>query len=412
MKFQLCLGPSASSTRLTLIVIGTVLTAWGQIRQNDPPALPESGMPFLTTGAKGAVYLSWTDPIGDKEHALRFSRWTGSKWTEPETITRGRNWFVNWADFPSLNVLPDGTMLAHWLTRSADGGKYGYGIRIARRESSPSGWREIHGMSLDEKEDYAGFLAFVPESGEAIYLAPPANAPATSHEHENGHRKTVRFLSFKPDGTIESDRELDPDACSCCQTAVGRTTHGLIAAYRDHLPGEIRDISILRYAEGAWSQPRVLYPDHWQINACPTDGPSIASDGDHVAIAWLTRAADLPKVQIALSADEGRNFASPVRLDSGNPLGRPSVVRFDESSYLAVWLEKVSNAQAEIRLMRVGRSGKITSPLSVATVPSGRAAGFPKVAVAGDQVLVAWRDQRVRAAVLPRSAILGLKFKR
>lgn len=62
--------------------------------------------------------------------------------------------------------------------------------------------------------------------------------------------------------------------------------------------------------------------------------------------------------------------------------------------------------------MRVGRSGKITSPLSVATVPSGRAAGFPKVAVAGDQVLVAWRDQRVRAAVLPRSAILELKFKR
>jgi len=392
--------------KLAVFCLGVAEALWGQARPIDPPALAESGMPFLAAGREDSIYLSWIDPVAEKEHALRFSLWTGSGWTPPETIARGQNWFVNWGDFPSLNVLPDGTMLAHWLTRSALGGKYGYGIRIARRDGTPPSWREIHGISLDETEDYAGFLTFVPGAGQAVYLAPPRTAPAAPHDHESGHRKTVRFISFRNSGSVESDRELDPDACSCCQTAIGRTTHGLVAAYRDHLPGEIRDISILRFVDGAWSAPRVLHPDGWQINACPTDGPSIASEGNHVAVAWLTRAGDVPKVQIALSADEGRTFAPPVRLDNGNPLGRPSVVRFDASSYLVVWLEKISTTHVEVRLRRISRSGKLTPPTMVATAAAGRAAGFPKVAVAGEQILLAWRDGRVRAAILPKTTIL------
>lgn len=168
-----------------LAMIACGVTA--QVRNVDPPALANSGMPFLTEGPAGSVYLSWIDPLEEKEHALRFSRWRGSTWSEPETIARGRNWFVNWGDFPSLSVLPDGSMLAHWLTRSEGAGTYGYGIRVAKREPSAPGWRQIHGMSLDEKVDYAGFLTFVPGRNAAIYLSPPfsrvmtANRPPALH---------------------------------------------------------------------------------------------------------------------------------------------------------------------------------------------------------------------------------------
>lgn len=386
------------------IVTLSVLSLHGEWRRVDPPAQPGSGMPHLTSGADGAVYLTWTEPADEKEHALRFAQWNGSRWTEPETIMQGRNWFVNWGDFGSLSVSPKGWMLAHWLARSQEGSKYGYGIHVARRDPAQPRWREIHGMSIDEKSDYAGFLAFAPGAAGAIYLSPPQDKHSTAAHEEHSHRKTVRFVSFLPDGSPGADLELDSDACSCCPTAIGKTRSGLVAAYRDHLPGEIRDISVVRFIDGVWTKPRTLHPDGWRINGCPTDGPSLVSSGSNVAITWLTRANGEPKIQVSFSKDEGRTFGQPVRIDGGNALGRPSIAALDSDRYLIAWLEK-SGESTEVRMRRVAADGKLTAPIKISQAPPGRAAGFPKIAVSGEQVLLAWRDERVRAALLTKSQI-------
>lgn len=405
----------------TCLLLILALPALAQVRRIDPPAGEGSGMPYFAQRQDGAVFLSWTEPVGappepvgaqtaspaERRHALRVSHWNGTAWTPPETITQGANWFVNWADFPALTVLPDGSMLAHWLARSEGGGKFGYGIKVARRGAHAAGWKQIHGMSLDEKEDYAGFLAFEPGGEMAVFLSPPPSGGGHgAHEHGGGaeHRKTVRFVRFRGD-RVAAEGEIDNDACTCCPTAVGRTRSGLIAAYRDHSPGEIRDISVVRYTGGAWSKPVTLHEDGWKINGCPTDGPSIASAGSRAAIAWLTRASGEAKVQVALSSDEGKSFTKPLRLDSGNALGRPAIAMWDESSYVAVWLEKTAGTAAEIRLRRIGGDGTLHPVQSVATVAASRTTGFPKLAVAGNQVFLAWRDQNVRAAVLTKQEI-------
>lgn len=392
--------------RIPILLCVLLSTLSGQVQRVDPPSLDQSGMPFLTDGQAGPVWLSWTDPLGDKTHALRYSRWTGTQWSPPETVATGKNWFVNWGDFPSLTIQADGSMLAHWLTRAEGGGTYGYGIRVAKKAADASEWRQIFRVSLDEKEDYAGFLTFVPGGKAAIYLSPPSPpGKAAPHGHEEGHRKTVRFVSFRDNGAVETDRELDSDACSCCQTAIGRTRSGLIAAYRDHLPGEIRDISVMRFENGTWTPPKLLHPDGWRINGCPTDGPAISADSSDVAITWLTRANDIPRIQVALSSDEGRTFRAPLRVDGGNPLGRPAIASFDKSNYVIVWLEKTSNSDAEIRLRRVTHDGRLLPSFTVAAAAAGRSTGFPKVAVTGEQILLAWRDQRVRAALLTKQQL-------
>jgi len=395
--------------RVGLAVAVLTVVAAAQPVRIDPPALVESGMPYLTTAPDGALYLSWID-MENGGHSLRFAKWEGAKWSRPETIAAGKNWFVNWADFPSLAVLPDGTMLAHWLTRGTGGGKFGYGIRVARRAGGT--WREVHGMSLDEKEDYAGFLSFAGTG--AVYLSPPSGAAPAAHSghDDHGHRKTLRFLQLRPDGGVASDAEIDADVCSCCQTAMARTAKGLIAAYRDHREGEIRDISVVRFIDGAWTKPRTLHADGWKINGCPTEGPSIATGAeDRLAIAWLTRANAEPKVQMALSANGGAVFTAPLRVDGGNPLGRPSVARLNGSSYLVAWLEKTQGTRAEIRLRRVTAEGVAGPAIAVADVAASRTTGFPKVAVAGDQIVLAWRDERVRAAVLPIHTFLKKETK-
>jgi len=373
----------------------------------DPPAREQSGMAFLERGPAGEVYLSWTESEAGM-NTLRFAEWKGSAWSPAETIATGKNWFVNWADFPAIAAHPDGSLYAHWLPRPDGAQKWGYGIRIARRDVKTGKWRESTDLNTKNIVTYAGFLSFItagPIAG-AVYLGPPPGEKPHDHGHDaESSYKTVRFAAFKPDGSLLSDREIDGDACSCCQTAVAATDKGLIVAYRDHLPGEIRDIAVTRFSDGAWTQPRTLYADGWKINGCPTDGPSITASRSQAAIAWLTRANGIAKVQASFSSDSGETFRKPVRIDDGNPLGRASIVGFDDASYLAVWLEKLSAplGHVEVRVRRIFRDGRILPARMVASGMGGRAMGFPKIVISGERVFIAWRDDRVRVSLLSKS---------
>jgi hypothetical protein len=275
----------------------------------DPPAEAESGMAFLTSDKAGSAYVSWIDPLPGGGHAVRHARWTGQRWSAAGTIASGKNWFVNWADFPSLAVFPDGSMMAHWLTKSPGAGAYGYGIRVARKPAGSTLWNEIFGAGLDNREDYAGFLSFVGmgNSAGAVYQSPPSGGGAHIHAGSTvaEHRKTLRFVDFSHGGAVKSDREIDVDTCSCCQTTAVSTSKGVVVAYRDHMPGEIRDISVVRLVNGVWTQSQPLYRDGWTINGCPTEGPSAAAQGESIGIAWLTRAQENPRVQMAVYQQQG-----------------------------------------------------------------------------------------------------------
>jgi len=96
------------------------LTPLTALEQVEAPTARGSGEPNLHAAADGQVYLSWFEPLGDGRHALRFSvvdpggvaagasgTNPGSPtWTPPRTIVTGDDFFVNWADFPSMFQLP------------------------------------------------------------------------------------------------------------------------------------------------------------------------------------------------------------------------------------------------------------------------------------------------------------------
>ena len=62
------------------------------------------GEPNLFVSSQGEIYLSWVEYINDTTDALMFSKIVNDTWTTPKEIARGSDWFVNWADFPSLVV--------------------------------------------------------------------------------------------------------------------------------------------------------------------------------------------------------------------------------------------------------------------------------------------------------------------
>ncbi|MBI3048225.1 MAG: exo-alpha-sialidase [Acidobacteria bacterium] len=83
------------------------------IRPVASPAGSGSSAPQLTASDRGII-LSWFEPAGDGT-ALKFAEWTGSGWSATRTAAAGDNWFVSYADVPSVIRMADGTLVANWL---------------------------------------------------------------------------------------------------------------------------------------------------------------------------------------------------------------------------------------------------------------------------------------------------------
>src|SRR5262245_48281345 len=98
----------------------------------------------LASGADGRAYLAWIEPEASGGHVLKFSRLEGDRWQPAREIARGSNWFVNWADHPTLTALADGTLIAHWLvTTGRKQGAYGYGLHVARSVDQGVTWQKV-----------------------------------------------------------------------------------------------------------------------------------------------------------------------------------------------------------------------------------------------------------------------------
>jgi hypothetical protein len=390
--------------RLAIPALVAVLLAAAGLQSAGPveplltPAGNGSGMYSLVAGRDGRTYLSWLEPVDGGAHALRFSRLDGSRWTAPIEIARAANWFVNWADHPSLTAAADGTLFAHWLVNTGSGeGGYGYAIRAATSRDAGRTWQTVFDEGTRNVKDYSGFLTFLPRPTgmDAVYLTPLSPDDGNGPAHD--HIKTVGIARFDASGALQSRQIVDGDACSCCSTDMAETSDGPIAVYRDHDAGDIRDISIVRFVEGKWTVPAPVHRDGWHIGGCPTNGPAVAAAGARVAVAWFTAAGEAPKVNIAFSADSGASFAAPTRVDGGSPVGWADVLLLDDGRALVSWLERTGDGVGEIRLRAVGPAG-LDAPLTVATASSGRGTGIPMIARAGDAAIVAWRDGGVRTA--------------
>jgi hypothetical protein len=365
--------------------------AIAQSRELPSPAGPGSLAPNLFVSADGRVYLSWIERLDETRRALRFS------------VREGDAWFVNWADFPSLVALPDGTLAAHWLVKSGSG-TYAYDVNIARSGDGGRTWGRPLVPHRDGTQTEHGFVSLFAAPGnalEAVWLDGRETGPADGgHEHGGSGAMTLRYAAIAADGTLTREAMLDARVCDCCQTSAALTAQGPVVVYRDRSDREKRDVSIVRLRDGRWTDPQPVSADHWEIHGCPVNGPSVAADGRRVAVAWFTAADDVPRVKLALSADAGESFATPVVVDDGNPLGRLETVLLDDGSALVSWLEATPDGSA-LLLRRVHGDGRRDAAVTVLPAGTAIANGFPQMARSGEWLVFAWTAERVRTAVMP-----------
>jgi hypothetical protein len=359
------------------------------------PAGPGSGEPHLALAPDGAVVMSWLEPEGDG-HQLRHAVLRGAAWSAPRTVARGEDWFVNWADFPSVVPIAGGLWAAHWLQRRPEGG-YAYDVALALSRDAGATWAPALNPHTDGTATEHGFVTVFPWRGAvgAVWLdgremLPPTGNPANGHAHGEGGM-TLRAAAIDAAGSISEETLLDGLTCDCCQTDVALAADGPVVFYRDRSPGEIRDIAVIRRTERGWSEPAAVSRDGWRIEGCPVNGPAADARGAEVVVAWFTAADDRPRVRLARSADGAATFGPPVDIDADAPLGRVDVVLLDDGDAVLCWLA-ADRAGAAVALRRVGRDGGSGPVRIVGTTSASRPSGFPQMVLSGERLVVAWTD--------------------
>ena len=299
-----------------------------------------SRYPRVSATENGGLLMSWFEKVDSVQWALQWSEFSKGTWTEGQTITSGDPYFVNWADFPSIYEVGGDQLVSHWLQKSGNG-PYDYNVQISHSKDRGKSWSESvipHG-DIDPKGEH-GFLSFFQQQDASLGFVwldgrhMGAYDPVT---HSMGDM--ALYHSTMVDGQLGTEAMLDNRVCECCPTSSIQTGNSLIIAYRDRSEKEIRDINIIRYADGKWFEPYPVHEDNWLIGGCPVNGPMLAANGNDLAIAWYTSPNETPTVNVAFSHNDGASFSAPIRVDLSKPIGRVDLTWISQTEVMVSWIE-------------------------------------------------------------------------
>lgn len=388
---------------LLLVCIISISCSQKKVESNiqllSVPSHTTSGEPYLFTDASGKVYLSWIE-VKDGKNALKFSSLTGNSWSEPVVIATGDTWFVNWADYPMLAAKGE-ELVAHFLGKSGEG-KFAYDVMTTFSHDAGKSWTTPKSIHDDGLQAEHGFVSLLPYGNNyLITWLDGRNTVAIEgmKDHEGHHgQMSIRAAVVDANGNKLNEWELDNRTCDCCQTTAAITSNGPIVVYRDRSDAEIRDMYITRYINEQWSTPQSVFADNWKIAGCPVNGPRADAIGNALAIAWYTAPEGKAEVKVIFSTDGGETFGAPIRIDSGNTIGRVDLVMIDESNVVVSWMEG-----AEIKATKVNKEGVKENAMTIASTSESRSSGFPQMTKSGNQLIFAWTDDKdkvIKSAVV------------
>jgi hypothetical protein len=368
---------------------------------------PNTAQPSVAVDPGRGFIVTWQQRDGDRARLdfveVAADGRIGRRGTIADSARSGpegsaARWFVNWADFPSLVVLDNGDWVAHWLQKSGDS-TYAYEIRVVRSRDRGRSWSAPVLPHTDGTETEHGFVSLLPAGRDRVRLvwldgrdtaAPPGHDDHASHDAHAAHGSmSLRSAVLDRHGRLSAETRLDADTCSCCQTDAVRQRDRTLVAYRDHGAEELRNMHWLELVDGRWSTDRVLHDDGWRIAGCPVNGPALAAGEGAVLAVWPTMQGERMVVRMAIEGAQGFGPAVDLEGEAGT-IGRVDAAPWGKD-YLVVWMGVGSAAgDSALRLARVDAAPRVLESIILATLPSGRSSGVPRVAAADGVALAAW----------------------
>ncbi len=403
-------------TRGAALVAGALLAACAPSRIDvepvePPPTGPQSADPVVAVDpGSGDLLLAWVagDSAGWHVYSARSADGGGS-WTASVRVTdREDDVHPHGETSPRLIAGPGGWVAVVWINSVPAPGKRwpGSNVRFARSRDGGRTWSAAVTLNDDTAAGPAGHIfhgavlqgdstllvAWMDERGGAM----PGN---TEETHETHHAEE----SDEPDATVylarsrdlgaswAANRPLWGAACPCCRIGLARGPRGeVVAAWRKHYPGNVRDVVVTALAAAPGPDVRV-HEDDWVYPGCPHTGPGVALDSAEAThVTWYTGKQGAPRVLYARRHGSGA-FAPPVALVSGTtlPTTHPRVAALPDGGAL-VASDVAPGGRPALFLARISPQGRTSATAEVA----GATADHPEVVTLPDgRVVVAWTER-------------------
>lgn len=346
--------------------------------------------PFLNVSSTGELMLSWIEKR-EEQNELKFSIWDGENWGDEKLIASGKDWFVNWADYPQISSFENGSLMAVFLQKSGSA-TFAYDV-MTTFSSDGDNWSTPKPLHDDDTQTEHGFVSMNPWGDNMLVSwLDGRNTAGSSHGDDHHHHQgqmSLRTAVLDSEGNKIEEWELDNRVCDCCQTSVTVADNKPVVVFRNRTESEIRDIGMVRWDGGKWSETEPVYMDFWEISACPVNGPKIVSSESLLAIAWYSAKNGNPEVKLIFSEDNGLSFKKPIKIDLGRTLGRIGLELIDEETVLVSWME-----ENRIMVRTASLDGNLGKPIEVTTSSEKRSSGFPQLAFDGKSNWIAWTDDQ------------------
>ena len=401
-------NPTMMLKRFSVIAFAFLLLASCSSHDSqNTPAPINSELPSLYADENGDVVLSWVESFDDGMSTLKYSILSNKTWSTSREIAAGNDWFVNWADYPSVISKEGEPLAAHWLQK-VPGGPYAYNIQVSTYQGDKT-WLDSFTPHKDSTATEHGFVSMIPWQENnvlAIWLDGRETAGRTNAEYSNLEKAmTLRSGVFNTEGELINNWLLDGSVCDCCNTGLAATEDGAIAVYRERTEGEIRDIYFTKLKNGTWSDPKPVAIDNWNITACPVNGPKIAAQDSTVLVAWYTAAKGKRSVKAAISYDSGESFEEPIVINQDNSIGRVDVAIAQNGKLFISWMQEAGDGIASLNITQLAND-EVTTNLAT-KMNASRSSGFPQMEITGREIVLAWTDlddegtKQVKTKIIP-----------
>lgn len=391
-----------------LLIVLVLQTAVASELRMQTLELPGQAQPSVVADPGGGFILSWIDREAGHAH-LRFAELDrDGRLQRRGEIADGSDWFVNWADFPSLAVLDNGDWVSFFLRKVDPAKPYAYAVWLTRSQDRGEHWQPPTRVHDDDSASEHGFVSLVAAGADRVLVAwlDGRRTAAQEAAHDDPHAAAVTSLRsalFARDGSVEADRELDPLTCDCCTTDGLRQGDRTLLIYRNRSEDQIRDINVIERQGDAWQPVASVHDDGWHMPGCPVNGPALTTLGGAPLAVWPTLIEQSYRVRLARRSAAGHwSLAGELEADPAL-LGRVDAAAWGEQA-LVSWIGQ-NGGDPVLKVAQLDTEAGVVKQIDVAHFAPGRHTGMPRLASQDGRAVLVWTEpgpsgSRVRGVLL------------
>jgi hypothetical protein len=360
------------------------------IREITFPAKGISKQHGLTRTADNQLLASWVEAEGTN-NTVRFAPYDNGTWQPTRSVAKVN---TKLAASPIVFGMSDGSLSAAWMQSvKNDKDRYAADIYWVRSTDAGQTWSVPIKPYSEKAHIYDAQMSFarMPDNKLAFVWT---DSRAVNHDEKEGSpnsssRYQIMAAVLGKDGHIGNELTLDNDVCSCCRVYTAADGDTLMTVYRDHLKGEIRDISVVSWQEGSVDQQFSVHNDHWVINGCPSNGPSVDLSKGYGVIAWFNVGDGKGKFWLGFTA-EGAIKSSVIVDDHAIGFGKAKLLV--DGSAVVAWRSNVGSEE-ELVLAQVTPKGDIKNRKVIYRGSFPRwPSNYISLETIGEQAYIAWTD--------------------